>query len=178
MAGNYISRFFGSPKRFSLFVIAIGAVLVLIAVIRGSELLIGFLGGAALHAPRSINTSVMNVVFDFILPFVGGIFLVFSGIYIMGFHERGIESQVREEGVRAMTAHRMGLINRSLSADEKKVLQVLQERGDGTLQSDVVVVTGFSKVKIHRVLKKLENLGLVKRGRFGITNKVYLSFPE
>jgi len=45
----------------------------------------------------------------------------------------------------------------------------------GILQSDLVIKTGYSKVKVHRVLKKLEVNDLIRRGRSGITNKVFIN---
>ena len=38
-----------------------------------------------------------------------------------------------------------------------------------------MIKSGYSKVKAHRILKSLENKNLIRRGRFGITNKVMLN---
>ena len=62
-----------------------------------------------------------------------------------------------------------------LSEDERRIVELVKGRPDGVLQSDLVIKTGYSKVKMHRILKSLENKGLVKRGRFGITNKVIIN---
>ena len=45
--------------------------------------------------------------------------------------------------------------------------------GNGSVyQSDIMKKTGFSKVKVSRVLDKLEQKGLLERKRRGMTNLV------
>ena len=67
------------------------------------------------------------------------------------------------------------MLNVMLNGDERKVLDLIKERPNGALQSELVIKSGFSKVKMHRMLKKLEAKELITRGRFGITNKVFLN---
>lgn len=61
-----------------------------------------------------------------------------------------------------------------LSADEKKVYNLLKENDNSMYQSDLIKETGFSKVKISRVLDKLSAKGLIDRKRRGMTNIVVL----
>ncbi|PIN91750.1 hypothetical protein COU61_01900 [Candidatus Pacearchaeota archaeon CG10_big_fil_rev_8_21_14_0_10_35_13] len=47
--------------------------------------------------------------------------------------------------------------------------------GDGTLfQSDLVDKSGFDKVKVTRILDKLEGKGFIERKRRGMSNVVIL----
>lgn len=41
-------------------------------------------------------------------------------------------------------------------------------------QSDLVRKTKLSKVKVHRIVKRLESLGIVSKYPYGITNKIKL----
>jgi len=62
-----------------------------------------------------------------------------------------------------------GLLN-----DEKKLVTVLSDN-DGTLfQSDLVDKSGFDKVKVTRILDKLEGKGFIERKRRGMSNVVIL----
>ena len=61
-----------------------------------------------------------------------------------------------------------------LDKDEKIIIKAVEE-ADGTIfQSDLVEKTEFSKVKVSRILDKLEGKGLVERKRRGMTNVIVL----
>jgi hypothetical protein len=61
-----------------------------------------------------------------------------------------------------------------LDKDEKIIIKTIEE-ADGTIfQSDLVEKTEFSKVKVSRLLDKLEGRQLIERKRRGMTNVVVL----
>ena len=61
-----------------------------------------------------------------------------------------------------------------LLKDEKTIMKIL-EQADGTIfQSDLVEKSDFSKVKVSRILDKLEGRQLIERKRRGMTNVVVL----
>jgi len=62
----------------------------------------------------------------------------------------------------------------ALEGDEKTVASLVQEAGGSLYQSDLVAKTGFSKVRVTRILDKLENDGVLERKRRGMTNIVVL----
>lgn len=62
----------------------------------------------------------------------------------------------------------------SLDADEKKVAAIIQEKGGSAFQSDVISGTGFTKVKVSRILDKLEHRGILERKRRGMANLIVL----
>ena len=63
---------------------------------------------------------------------------------------------------------------KGLLPDEKKLVTVLSDN-DGTLfQSDLVDKSGFDKVKVTRILDKLEGKGFIERKRRGMSNVVIL----
>jgi len=58
---------------------------------------------------------------------------------------------------------------------EEKVLVKIIEEADGTIfQSDLVEKSGFDKVKVSRILDRLEGRQLIERKRRGMTNVVVL----
>ncbi len=65
-----------------------------------------------------------------------------------------------------------------LREDEKKVMKVILAYPHGVNQKVIVEKTGYSKAKVSKVLKSLEERGLIKIERRGRTNKVYLKKPE
>ena len=62
----------------------------------------------------------------------------------------------------------------SLEEDEKKIAAMLKNSGNLMFQSELVEKTGHTKVKMTRILDKLEAKGLIERRRKGMTNLVFL----
>ncbi|MBI4439702.1 hypothetical protein HY638_01910 [Candidatus Woesearchaeota archaeon] len=58
--------------------------------------------------------------------------------------------------------------------EEKKVFDVIKLKEGSAYQTDLIKETGFSKVKVSRVLDKLESQGVLERKRRGMTNIVVL----
>lgn len=61
-----------------------------------------------------------------------------------------------------------------LDEEEKKLYKEIKNKGGSAYQSDLVSVTDFSKVKITRILDKLESKGILERKRRGMTNIIVL----
>lgn len=61
-----------------------------------------------------------------------------------------------------------------LNEDEKSIYEMVSEQGGALFQSELVEKTKLSKVKVSRILDKLEGKGLVERRRRGMTNLVLL----
>lgn len=61
-----------------------------------------------------------------------------------------------------------------LDEDEKKVYDFVKQKEGSAYQTDLIKETDFSKVKITRVLDKLELKGIVERKRRGMTNIIVL----
>ena len=51
-----------------------------------------------------------------------------------------------------------------LPADEAKIFGMLMDKGYA-MQSEIVKKTGLGKVKVHRLLKKMEGMGIIKKER-------------
>lgn len=63
---------------------------------------------------------------------------------------------------------------RTLKGDEKKIYEAIADSDGAIFQSELVEKMGFSKVRVTRILDKLEGKGLVERRRRGMTNIVLL----
>lgn len=61
-----------------------------------------------------------------------------------------------------------------LGDDEKKIYNLLKSRDGSMYQSDIMRETQMSKVKVTRVLDKLEGRHIIERKRRGMTNIVIL----
>jgi uncharacterized membrane protein len=58
--------------------------------------------------------------------------------------------------------------------EEKLVLKELDESGGVLTQTELTKRTKLSKVKVHRVIKRLETIGIVAKYSYGMTNKIKL----
>ncbi|MFH1823334.1 MAG: MarR family transcriptional regulator [archaeon] len=94
--------------------------------------------------------------------YVGFLFvlgLIILGIYIMLKKEGEIKKKVDLS---------------KLDIDEKKIFQLIQE-ADGTIfQSELVEKSQFDKVKVTRILDRLEGKQTIERRRRGMTNIVLI----
>lgn len=62
-----------------------------------------------------------------------------------------------------------------LKSDEKKVYEALLKCGSGVKQKAIVEQSGYSKAKVSKVLKNLQERGIIRLERLGRTNRVYTS---
>ncbi len=106
-------------------------------------------------------------------------FVIIIGLYLIFFNnEERIITKVKrikqQVETRKITKENYQKILNTLNNDEKIVFDKIIE-SEGTLfQSDLVEKTNFTKVKITRVLDKLEGRGLIERKRRGMTNVIIL----
>lgn len=84
------------------------------------------------------------------------------GIVFMFLKEKQI--QVKKENIEKI---------RTLSPEEKSIYGLAEKEGS-VFQADIVEKSGFDKVKITRILDKLEGKGLIERKRRGMTNIVII----
>ncbi|MEM5778228.1 MAG: MarR family transcriptional regulator [Candidatus Aenigmatarchaeota archaeon] len=107
------------------------------------------------------------------------IFVVIIALYLIFFgKEKMIVTKIKtikpQFELKKITKENYQKILNRLTEDEKLVLEKIIEE-DGTIfQSELVDKTNFTKVKITRILDKLEGKGLVERKRRGMTNVVIL----
>ena len=75
---------------------------------------------------------------------------------------------------REATEIKKEIIDTMVTPGEKVVIKQLEQNNGELAQSDIVRKTGLTKVKVHRIIKRLESLGIVKKYPYGLTNKIRL----
>ena len=66
-------------------------------------------------------------------------------------------------------------VSKTLTVDERKVVDVLTKHKGEYLQKYLRTETGLSRLQIHRIVTRLAERGIVTLEQSGNTNKVYLS---
>ena len=107
------------------------------------------------------------------------IFVVIIGLYLIFFGKeekiitktKTIRPQIEPKKI---TKEYYQKILNKLNDDEKLVFDKIIESEGTIFQSDLVDKTKFTKVKVTRLLDKLEGKGLIERKRRGMTNVVIL----
>jgi uncharacterized membrane protein len=166
-----------SMQNFAIASISVGVLLILACVVSAITILVALGSGSILiHTLSDIRSNVVRIVFGVLIPLAGGIVLIMAGFRILKLDREHDKNEIISSSMKSAVQQKEKILDVFLSKDEKTIMELLKKEPDGgALQSDLVIKTGYSKVKMHRILKSLEFKGLVKRGRFGITNKVLIS---
>jgi uncharacterized membrane protein len=61
------------------------------------------------------------------------------------------------------------------SDDEKKLFQLMVDTGDEIYQNELVRKSGFEAYTVSRILSRFESYGIIRKERYGITNKIWLT---
>lgn len=123
------------------------------------------------HGPECSMWASIRFQTNVSLAIMTAILLV--GLYFVVFGER--QQQKREAAeARKFSTEKYEALKKDLSKEENLVMEKLVA-GDGTIfQSTLVEQTGLTKVKVTRLLDKLEGRGLIERKRRGMTNVVII----
>ncbi len=99
------------------------------------------------------------------LGFMVAVLLFVAGLYFVTVNKKGIKQKRSFKHINIS----------SLSDNEKKIINILKEQDGSVYQSEIVKQTGLTKVKVTRLLDKLEhNDQIIERKRRGMTNIVVL----
>lgn len=96
-------------------------------------------------------------------------FVVLVGLYFIFFAGESAVSQ------REITKEDYQKVLSKLGADEKLVLEKVIGSEGMMYQSDIVKETSFNKVKVTRILDRLEQMRIIERRRRGMSNVVVVS---
>jgi uncharacterized membrane protein len=107
------------------------------------------------------------------------IFVIVIGLYLIFFGEeeriitrfRKIREQIEPKKI---TKANYQKVMTELEKEERDVLGKIIENKGTIFQSNLTEKTGFNKVKVTRILDKLEGRGLIERRRRGMTNIIVL----
>ena len=106
-------------------------------------------------------------------------FIVIIGVYLIFFGKeekivREVQTVKQQIKPHEITKENYEKIMGKLNSDEKTVLEKIIESKGTIFQSELVDKTDFNKVKVTRILDKLEGMGVIERKRRGMTNVVIL----
>ena len=93
--------------------------------------------------------------------------ILLSGIYLLFAPKRKASLNLAEQ-------RRTEVDLSILPEEEKKVYDLILLKEGSIYQSDLIKETGLSKVKITRILDRMEGKGMIERKRRGMTNIVIL----
>lgn len=106
------------------------------------------------------------------------VFVILIGLYLIFFgKEEKVIVQIIKERVKPKEISKKSYRNvlKTLkNGDEKLIFESVIEAKGSILQSEIIKITGMSKVKVTRSLDRLEGRGLVERKRRGMSNVVVL----
>lgn len=83
---------------------------------------------------------------------------------------------VASEKMRKEQGDKSKMLVKSLKGDEKKAYELIMESQGAVFQSELVEKMGCSKVKVSRILDKLEGKNLIERRRCGLANMVLMKY--
>ncbi|MBI2559230.1 MarR family transcriptional regulator [Candidatus Woesearchaeota archaeon] len=102
-------------------------------------------------------------VIALILTFIGSLISIASGVFLIRLLREKETKELKRDVIESM-----------VTPDEKIVITELENNNGALTQSELVKNTGLSKVKVHRIVKRLESLGIIKKYPYGLTNKIKL----
>jgi len=109
------------------------------------------------------------------------VLLLISSSFLIGstatylFYNSDTNGVIKSFGQKKKPVADYGMILPLLRGDERKVFSELIESDGEMLQNALVLKSGFSKVKMTRILSGLENKHLIVKERYGLTNKIKLT---
>lgn len=98
------------------------------------------------------------------------IIILLIGLYFVFFGESNLKTKSLTKNKKIENFEMPG----DLNPDERAIMQIIVDEEGAVFQSTLTEKTNFSKVKITRILDKLEGKGNIERKRRGMTNVVIL----
>lgn len=137
----------------------------------------GIVSTTCAHGPSCSMWSTINFETNVSIGVMA--FVVAIGIYLIFFgREERVVTRIKtvkqQLEPKKITKENYQKIMSELESDEKTVFEKIIEAEGTIFQSDLVEKTGFDKVKVTRILDKLEGKQLIERKRRGMTNVVIL----
>ncbi len=97
---------------------------------------------------------------------VMGIFGVLSGLIVYSITNSTLEKQ------KQVAKTNISIIMKFLSSQDRNVVHLLLEKDGMTTQSEIAKLPGMSRLKAHRIVKKLEGSGIVHVEKYGKINMI------
>ena len=118
-------------------------------------------------SPMSVMVLQRFSLIIMIAGFTSFVVSLLSGIALMKIRHMKVVSEAKAESDNEVSED-------VLTPEELKVVKILG-KNDGTMtQKDLVAETKMSKVRIHRLIKRLEAKKVLKKFAYGMTNRIKL----
>jgi predicted transcriptional regulator len=104
---------------------------------------------------------------------IAGVILVIGLFLIFTKEETKIITKIKKQKIHVEKKNKP-IDYTKLNKDEKIIIKNIEDANGTIFQSDLVEKSGFSKVKVSRLLDKIEGRQLIERKRRGMTNVVVL----
>jgi uncharacterized membrane protein len=98
-----------------------------------------------------------------VVSLLGSVISILAGLSLMDLLRKKEKKELTKSVIDTMT-----------TPEEKLVIKELGAAGGELTQSELVKKTNLSKVKVHRIVKRLEQLKVVSKYPYGVTNKIKL----
>lgn len=95
-----------------------------------------------------------------------GVFGLLSGLVVYSLHNATMEKQ--KQIVKTNT----DIIMKFLGHDEREIVQLLLSKDGMTTQSEIAKLPGMSRLKAHRIARKLEGRGIIHVEKYGKINMI------
>lgn len=112
-----------------------------------------------------INSVPIPAVIAMVIDICLGLFGTF--LILTEKHTHKVESEIKEKWKK---------IIKELSGEDKLLYEIIGNSGGFIFQNELVEKSGMNKVRVTRILDKLEARGLLERKRRGMTNVVTLKY--
>lgn len=122
----------------------------------------------ALYSQGQAVPPILQPFLDYHMHFMVlmGVFGVFSGLVVYSIMNATIEKQKK------VVKTNIGIIMKFLSPDEREIANLLLEKDGRSTQSEIARLPGMSRLKAHRIVKKLEERGIVHVEKYGKINMI------
>lgn len=131
-----------------------------------------------MHQDPNYNPLTCPIVQDnkitswyFLAGFAVNSLIFIGGLYFL------LKKRIFPESTSPPTEYKANFIDidlKTLDEEEKSIYLFVKEKGGSVFQGDLIASTGFTKVKISRILDGLENKGVLERKRRGMSNLIVL----
>ena len=121
--------------------------------------------------PHEKVVETQNVIIAIMILVIGAIV---AWIFYQMYGKKPSMAKGRHEEIEAKPREQRKIDVFTLDTDERKVIEIIQDKDGSVFQSDVIRALGYSKVKVSRILDRMEQKGLVERKRRGMANLVVL----
>ncbi len=165
-----MSRFFSNTNRVLGFLIIVVSVISFLSLYNVTMKIAETTHTQCLAVHTETSCTVLgHIPYESFLGLGGLTFLGFSGMYIILKEGAKLRSTSR-------TIRNVNEALKNLDGEEKTIYGQIKDSDGFIFQNDLIQKTGFSKVKVSRLLDKLEAKNLVERRRRGMSNVVVLKY--